>query len=153
LFLAAVTLFSAQTNFSPGEKLVAPGVEDVAVSLQAAATYPESDAVRLDRGPEVIYVYLQVEELATDGGLEARVERWNRTPALTRLFGDGGLRVLDEEEDRLGASDGRVSGVVRFAVRARSGGALPAGDYTVAVSAVGRGARVPLAEKYFVIED
>jgi hypothetical protein len=61
--------------------------------------------------------------------------------------------VLDEEEDRLGSSNGGVSGVVRFAVRAESGEPLPAGDYTVEFSAVGQNARVPLAEKYFVIRD
>ena len=153
LLLAVVALSSGQRDFSPGEKLVAPGVEDVAVSPRAATSYPESDALRLDRGPEVVYVYLRVEDLATDEGLEARVERWDRAPALARLFGGGGFRVLYEEEDRLGSSNGGVSGVVRFAVRAESGEPLPAGDYTVEFSAVGQNARVPLAEKYFVIRD
>ena len=153
VLLMAVALSSGRRDFSPGEKLVAPGVEDVAVSPQATTSYPESDALRFDRGPEVVYVYLRVEDLATDEGLEARVERWNRGLALARLFGGSKLRVLDEEEDRLGASDGRVSGVVRFAVRAESRGPLPAGDYTVEVSAAGQSARVPLAEKYFVIGD
>ena len=152
VLLMAVALSSGRRDFSPGEKLVAPGVEDVAVSPQATTSYPESDALRLDGGPEVVYVYLRVEDLAAYGGLQARVERWNRAPALARLFGGGGLRLLDEE-DRLGASDGRVSGVVRFAVRAESRGPLPAGDYTVEVSAAGQSARVPLAEKYFVIGD
>jgi hypothetical protein len=153
LLLAAITLYSGRRDFSPGEKLVAPGVEDVAVSPRATTSYPESDALRLDGGPEVVYVYLRVEDLAAYGVLQARVERWNRAPALARLFGGGGLRLLDEEEDRLGASDGRVSGVVRFAVRAEPGEPLPAGDYTVEVSAAGQSARVPLAEKYFVIGD
>ncbi len=149
-----MTLFSGHRGFSPGEELVAPGVEDIAVSPEATTFYPQSDALRLDEGPEVVYVYLRVEDLAADGGLEARVERWSRTPALARLFvGGDDLRVLDEEEDRLGASEGRVSGVVRFAVRAESGGPLPAGDYTVEVSAAGRGARVPVAKKYFVVGD
>lgn len=152
LLLAVVALSSGQRDFSPGEKLVAPGVEDVAVSPKATTSYPESDALRLDRGPEVVYVYLRVEDLATDEGLEARVERWDRGSALARLFRGDGLRVLDEE-DRLGSSNGRVSGVVRFAVRAESGGPLPAGEYTVEVSAAGQSARVPLAEKYFVIWD
>jgi hypothetical protein len=151
LLLAVVALYSGKWSYSPGEKLVAPGVEDIAVCPKGTTSYPESDALRLDTGPEVVYVYLRVEDLSTGGGLEARVERRNRGPALARLFGGGGLRVLDEEEDRLGSSDGRISGVVRFAVRAESGGPLPAGDYTVEISAAGRGARVPLAKKYFVI--
>lgn len=151
LLLAVVALTSGHGEFSPGEDLIVPGVEDVAVSPRATTSYPESDALRLGEGPEVVYVYLRVEDLAADGGLEARVERWSRAPALVRLFGAGGLRVLDEEEDRLGASGGKVSGVVRFAVRAESGGPLQAGDYTVEVFVVGRD--VPVAKKYFVVGD
>jgi hypothetical protein len=151
LLLAVVALTSGNGKFSPGEELIAPGVEDVAVSPQATTSYPGSDALRLGEGPEVVFVYLRVEDLPADGGLEARVARWNRTPALARLFGGGGLRVLGEEEDRLGASDGRVSGVVRFAVRAESGGPLPAGDYTVEVFVAGRDG--PVAKKYFVVGD
>lgn len=147
-----MALSSGQRDFAPGEELVVSGVEDVAVSPEATTSYPDSDALRLDEGPEVVYVYLRVEDLAAGGGFEARVERWSRTPALARLFGGGGLRVLDEEEDRLGASDGRVSGVVRFAVRAENGGPLPEGDYTVEVFA-GRDARGPVAKKYFVVGD
>ena len=95
---------------------------------KATTSYPESEALHLDEGPEVVYVYLRVEDLATDRELEARVERWSRTPALVRPFGGGQLRVSDEEETRLSTSDGRGSGVVRFVVRAWFGGPLPAGD-------------------------
>ena len=151
LLLAAVATFSlGREDFSPGEELVSPGVEDVAVSPEATA-YPESDALRLDEGHRVVYVYLRVEDLAAEGGLEARVERSSRVPALARLFGGEGIRVLDEEEDRLGASDGRVSGVVRFAVRAGPGEPLPTGDYTVEVFAAGQD--VSVARKYFVVGD
>ena len=150
LLAAVATLSLGREAFSPGEELVSPGVEDVAVSPEATA-YPESDALRLDEGHRVVYVYLRVEDLAAEGGLEARVERSSRVPALAWLFGGEGIRVLDEEEDRLGASDGRVSGVVRFAVRTGSGEGLPAGDYTVEVFAAGRD--VPVAKKYFVVGD
>lgn len=126
--LAAVTLSSGQRDFSSGEELVASGVEDIDVHPKATTSYPESDALHLDEGPEVVYVYLRVEDLATDRELEARVERCSRTPALVRPFGGGQLRVSDEEETRLSTSDGRDSGVVRFAVRAWFGGPLPAGD-------------------------
>ncbi len=152
LFLAVVTLSAGQRGFSPGEELVAPGVEDVAVSQVATTSYPRSDVLRLDRGPEVVYVYLRVEGLAADGGLRARVERSGREPVLARLFGGSGLQVLDEEEDPIGASEGRLSGVVRFAVREESGGPLPAGDYTVEVLAGDGGASFAVARKYFVVE-
>lgn len=150
--LAAVALSWGRSDFSPGEKLNAPGVEDVAVSAQATS-YPGSDAPRFDAGVRVVYVYLRAEDLAAEGGLEARVERSGRAPALSWLLPGGGLRVLDEEEDRLGATDDGVSGVVRFAVRAGSGGPLPAGDYTVGVYDAGGADGAPLAEKYFVVGD
>jgi hypothetical protein len=153
LLLAAVTLSSGQGDFSPGEELVASGVEDVAVRPRATTSYPESDALHIDEGPEVVYVHLRVEYLATNRELEARVERWSRTPALARLFGGGWLRASDEEENRLGTSDGRGSGVVRFAVRAWFEGPLPGGDYTVEVFAAGWGSRVPVTKKYFVVGD
>ena len=150
LLTVVATLSLGREDFSPGEELASPGVEDVAVSPEATA-YPESDAPRLDEGIRVVYVFLRVEDLAAEGGLEARVKRSSRVPALARLLGGEGIRVLDEEEDRLGASEGRVSGVVRFAVRAASGGPLPAGAYTVEVFAAGRD--VPVARKYFVVGD
>jgi hypothetical protein len=121
-------VLGAEGLFVRRGELVASGVEDVAVHPKATTSYPESDALHLDEGPEVVYVYLRVEDLATDRELEARVERWSRTPALARPFGGGQLRVSDEEETRLSTSDGRGSGVVRFAVRAWFGGPLPAGD-------------------------
>jgi hypothetical protein len=148
LLLAAVALSLGRGDFTPGEELGSAGVEDIVVSPKATS-YPQTDALRLDEGHKVVYVYLRVEDLAAERGLEARVERSSRTSALARLFGGGGIRVVDEEENRLGASEGRVSGVVRFAVRAGSGGPLPAGDYTVEVFAGG----VPVAEKYFVVAD
>lgn len=150
MLLVAVALSLGQRGFSPGEELNARGVEDIAVSREATP-YPGSDAMRFDAGVELVYVYLRVEDLTTEGGLEARVERSSRTPALAWLLPGGDLRVLDGEEDRLGASDSGVSGVVRFAVRAGSERPLPAGNYTVGVYASEGASRVPLAEKYFVV--
>ncbi len=154
LLLAAATLSVGRGDFSPGEELISPGVEDVAVSPKATTSYPRSDALRLYTGHKTVYVYLRVEDLAAYGELGARVERSSRTSALARLFGGGGgIRVLDEREDRLGTSDGRVSGVVGFAVRAGPGEPLPAGRYTVEVFAEDGGVRRPLARKYFVVGD
>lgn len=148
--LLAAALSVGRRDFAPGEELVAPGVEDVAVS-RVATSYPDSDALRFDAGVRVVYVYLRVEDLDAGGDLEARVERSGRTPALAWLSGVGDLRVIDAEEDRLGVSDGGVSGVVRFAVRAGSGEPLPTGDYTVGVYAAEGSSRVVVAKKYFVV--
>ena len=152
VLVLAVALSVGRQDFSPGEEIGAPGVEDLAVSPEATS-YPDSDRPRLDGGHGVVYVYVRVERLALAGDLEVRVERWSRTSALALLFGGDGLEVVDEEEDRLGASGGGVSGVLRFAVREGSGEPLPAGRYTVDVYADGREGPVVVARKYFVVGD
>jgi hypothetical protein len=154
LLLVAVVLFLGPRGFSPGEELISPGAEDIAASPEDT-TYPNSDRLRFDEGPEVVYVYLRVEDLATDGDLEARVERRSRTSALGRLFSGSDLRVVDEDEERLGVSGGGVSGVVKFAVRAEPGKPLPVGNYTVGVYAPGPAGSTstPVAKKYFVVGD
>ncbi len=148
----AGALFMGREDFSPGEEIGAPGVEDIAVSPEATS-YPESDRLRLGGGHRVVYVYVRVERLALADGLGARVERSSRTSALARLLGGGGLRVVDEEEDRLGVSEGGVSGVLRFAVREGSGETLPAGRYTVEVYADEGDRPVVVAREYFVVGD
>jgi hypothetical protein len=150
VLLAAVALLEG-SGFSPGEELYAPGFEDVAVSTEETS-YPASDVLRFDRRPEVVYVYLAVEDLPKDSDLEARVERSGRQSALSWLLGGGeGIEVLDGREDRLGPSGGGVSGVIKFAVRAESGKPLPAGNYTVSIYAGPEGSRDPAVRKYFVI--
>ncbi len=141
-------------DFSPGEVLISPGAKDIAVSREET-TYPDSDALRFDERPEVVYVYLRLEDLPTDGDFEARVVRTARASVIGRLTGVGGLRVMRGSEGPLGASDGGVSGVVKFAVRPRSGEHLPAGNYTVEVYAAAGGAEhgSALARKYFVVGD
>ena len=154
LLLLAVVLSLVPGDFSPGEELISPGAEDIAASPEDT-TYPHSDRLRFDDGPEVVYVYLRVEELATDGDFEARVERTSRTSVLGRLFGGSDLRVADEAEERLGVSGGGVSGVVKFAVRPESGGHLPPGNYTVGIYATGPAGSTSttVARKYFVVGD
>jgi hypothetical protein len=141
-------------GFTPGEDLVSPGAQDIAVSREDTM-YPASDRLRFDGGVEEIYVYLRVENLATYGDLEAGVERMSRTSALGRLLGGGGELVVEREgEERLAVSSGGgASGVVKFAVRPASEGALPSGDYTVTVYApAGRaGQNTVVARKYFVV--
>ena len=82
--------------------------------------------------------------------------RSGRRSALSWLLGGGdGLEVSDGQEEHLGLSGGGVSGVVKFAVRAGSGGPLPAGGYTVSIYAGPEGTEDKdlAATKYFVIRD
>ena len=147
-----VALSLGRQGSLPGEEIGDPGVEDIAVSPEAVP-YPESDSTRLGGHHRIAYVYVRVEGLYAAGVLGARVERSGRTSALARFFGGDALRVVDREEDRLGASGDGVSGVVRFAVREASGGPLPAGRYTVEVYADGGEKRAVVAREYFVVGD
>jgi hypothetical protein len=152
LLLAAV-LSVWQADFSPGEELISPGAKDIAVS-QDDKVYPTSDRLRFDGGPEVVYVYLRVEDFATYEDLEARVGRTSRVSALGRLLGGGGELVVSKEgEERLSVTYGGAAGVVKFAVRSGSGGRLPSGNYTVAVYAAsgGAGENSVVARKYFEV--
>ena len=93
-------------------------------------------------------VYLRVEDLPP-GRLTAAVERSGRASAVSRLFGER-VRADGGGEERLSVSEGGVSGVVAFEVRAE--GALPAGEYTVEVRSGGDGGAL-LARKYFLVGD
>jgi hypothetical protein len=86
---------------------------------QEDKVYPTSDRLRFDEGPEVVYVYLRVEDFATYEDLEARVGRTSRVSALGRVLGGGGgeLVVSKEGEERLTVTYGEASGVVKFAFR------------------------------------
>jgi len=135
-------------NFSPGEELYAPGFEDVAVSAEDTS-YPASDVLRFDRRPEVVYVYLVVEDLPSGTHLEARIERSGQQSALYWLLAGGDrLAVSDGRRELLRPSGGGVSGIVKFAIRTESGDPLPAGDYTVSIHKTAGG---DAARKYFVI--
>jgi hypothetical protein len=150
LLAAAVSLWP--DNFSPGEDLISPGAQDIAVSREDT-TYPNSDALRFDERPEAVFVYLRVENLDDGDDLGARVGRTAKDSVVGQLLGDGGLRVVDRSEEPLGVSGDGVSGVLKFAVRPGSGGRLPAGNYTVEVYDVSGGAGRPdaVARKYFVV--
>jgi hypothetical protein len=148
--LLAAFVFLRPGNFSPGEELISPGAEDIAVS-QEDTLYPTSDRLRFEGEPDVVYVYVRVENLTTYEDLEARVGRTSRVSALGRLFGGGGdLGVSKEGEERLSVTYGGASGVVKFAVRPGAGEGLPSGDYTVAVYSAS-GERGVVARKYFVV--
>lgn len=141
------------TGFSPGEELTSPGAQDIAVSTRDT-TYPGSDALRFEARPEVVYVYLRVEDHdASD--FEATVFRTARSSLVGRLWGDAGLRVVEGGDERLGLTGGGFSGVLKFAVLPESEGRLPAGSYTVEVYSAGDGMADgrTLARKYFVVGD
>jgi hypothetical protein len=144
-----------EDNFAPGEKLYSPGFKDVAVSTEDTA-YPPSDVLRFDGRPEVVYVYLTVEDLPKGSGLEARVEHSGQQSVLSWLLsGEDGLEVTDGKEEHLGSLGGGVSGAVKFAVRAESGEPLLPGDYTVSIYAPDEDSEFqdPVARKYFMIQD
>ena len=133
--------------------MISPGAKDIAVS-QEDKVYPTSDRLRFDGGPEVVYVYLMVEDFATYEDLEARVGRTSRVSAFGRLLDGGGELVVSKEgKERLSVTYGEASGVIKFAVRPASGAELPSGDYTVTVYATaGRaGQNTMVARKYFVV--
>jgi hypothetical protein len=152
VLLLAAAAFLWPADFSPGEEMVSPGAEDIAVS-QEDATYPSSDSLRFGGRPEVVYVYMRVEDLDSEGDLGATVGQAARTSVAGRLLGGGGLRVVDSSGEPLRVSDSGVSGVVKFAVRPESGERLPAGNYTVEVyTATGGSQRSSVvARKYFVV--
>jgi hypothetical protein len=151
ILLLAAFVFLRPGSFSPGEELISPGAEDIAVS-QEDALYPTSDTLRFDGEPEVVYVYVRVENLTIYQDLEARVGRTSRVSAFGRLLGGGGDLVVSKAgEERLSVTYGGAAGVVKFAVRSGSGGRLPAGDYTVAVYAASGGESGVVARKYFVV--
>lgn len=153
IVLLAAFVFLWPGNFSPGEELISLGAEDIAVS-QEDTLYPTSDRLRFEGEPDVVYVYLRVENLTTYEDLEARVGRTSRVSALGRLLGGGGELVVSKAgEERLRVTYGGASGVVKFAVRPGSGGRLPSGNYTVAVYAAsgGTGESDLVARKYFVV--
>jgi hypothetical protein len=135
--------------FEPGEELGASQVKDIAVS-EEDTLYPPSDVVRFGERPGAVYVYLAVEGLRSGTELEARVERSGRGSLLSRLVsGREEIEVRDGQEEQLSPSEGGVAGVVKFELRAGSGGRLPAGGYTVEVYEAGE--ETPVAAKRFVV--
>jgi hypothetical protein len=149
LLLVAGALVRAW-EFSPGEQLEAPICEDIAVSAQDSL-YPPSDALRFDEPPEAVYVYLVVEGMPSGQNLKTEVERSGSGSVFTRIFsGEDRIVVLDEQEERLSPDGEGISGVIKFAIRAESGGKVPPGNYTVGIHVAGEPGDV-LARKRFTV--
>ena len=152
LVIVVIAGGSAGPGFSPGEEVYAPGVEEVA-AFAGDARSPGTDASRFGSNTREVRVRLRLEDFARPAEFAATVERSNRTSALSWLFGSGGLAVSNAREERLPVSGAGVSGVVEFAVRARGGGSLPPGEYTVGVRAGEGESAGMVARKYFVVGD
>ncbi len=157
--LAALALgveaFLRAENFSPGEEIVASGIQDVAVSAQNSL-YPPPDTGRFEEPPGTVFVYLSVEDLPSGEDMEARVERVESGSAFSLLFGRGaGLEALDEQEDHLRKGPNGVTGIVKFVLKTSSGEPMPPGNYTVDVYGPGIAGEedgVVAARKFFVVE-
>ena len=149
-----VEAFLRAENFSPKKEIVSPSIRDIAVS-QENSLYPPPDTDRFKERPETIFVYLSVEGLPSGEDMEAHVERVGSDSIFSLFFGQGaGLEVLDEQEDHLSKSENGATGVIKFALRTRSGEPVPPGNYTVEVYGPGavdeKGGVV--ARKFFVVE-
>lgn len=147
-----VWVFGAGVGFEPGEVMEAEGIKDVAVS-EEDTLYPPSDVLRFSEAPAVVYVYVAVEGLPSGTDLDASVERSGRESLLGWLFsGAGDIEVLDEQEDQLRPAEKGVAGVIKFALRTRSGESLPAGNYTVVIRRTGSDVEnSEAARKLFII--
>ena len=155
--LAALALvlesFLRAEDFTPGEEIVSASIRDVSVSAQDRL-YPPPDVNYFGERPETVFVYLSVEDLPTGEDMRARVERSGSSSAISLLLGrEDEIEALDEQEDQLSSGEGGASGVVKFALRARSGDPLPPGNYKVEISgALGGEAGAPAVRKSFVVE-
>ena len=147
-----VEAFLRAEGFSPGEEISSPAIRDVSVSEQDSL-YPPPDVGRFRERPQAIFVYLSVEDVPDVEDLEARVERSGSASAFSLLFGRGPrIGVVDEQEDQLSSGEGGASGIVKFALKTRSGEPVPPGNYTLEVRGEGSGEGVVLARKSFVVE-
>ena len=145
--------FLRAEDFTPGEEIIAPSIRDVSVSAEDRL-YPPPDVNYFGERPEKVFVYLSVEDLPTGEDMRARVERSGSSSGIALLLGqDDEIEALDEQEDQLSSGESGASGIVKFALQARSGDPLPPGNYTVEISgALGGEADTPAVRKSFVVE-
>ena len=157
--LAALALgveaFLRAENFSPGKEIVSPGIRDIAASTEDGL-YPPPDTNRFEERPEIVFVYLSVEGLPSEEDMEAHVERVGSGSVFSLLFGRGTeLEATDEQEDHLRKGENGATGVVKFALKTRSGEPVPPGNYTVDIYGPGGTSgedRAVAARKFFVVE-
>ncbi len=149
-----VEAFLRGESFSPGEEISSPGIRDIAVS-EEDSLYPPPDVGRFRERPETIFVYLSVEDVPGVEDMEARVERAGSASAFSLLFArESEIEAVDEQEDQLSSDEGGASGIVKFALKTRSGEPVPPGNYTLEVhGAPAAGSEEGVAaRKFFVVE-
>ncbi len=155
--LAALALgveaFLRAENFSPKEEIVSPGVRDITVS-EVNGLYPPPDTGRCTAPPETVFVYLSVEDLPGVEDMEARAERVGSGSVFSLIIGRGAENeLLDEQEDQLSGGENGSTGIVKFALKTRSGDPVPPGNYTVEIYGPGTvEGEVVAARKFFVVE-
>lgn len=150
-----VEAFLRAESFSPGEELPGPGIQDISVS-ERDSLYRPPDNGRFPQQPEIIFVYLSVNDVPGVEDMTAQVERSGSASVFSLLFGRGPeLEAVDEQEDQLSTDEGGASGIVKFALKTRSGEPVPPGNYTVEIygpDATGEEDAVAV-RKLFVIEE
>ena len=150
-----VEAFLRAESFSPGEELPGSGIQDISVS-ERDSLYRPPDSGRFRRQPEIIFVYLSVNDVPGVEDMTAQVERSGSASVFSLLFGRGPtLEAVDEQEDQLSTDEGGASGIVKFALKTRSGEPVPPGNYTLQVRASpGKGSDEGpvLARKFFIVE-
>lgn len=151
-----VEAFLRAENFLPGEDISAPGIRDVVVSPENNL-YPPPDTTRFEVPPEIIFVYLSVEELPDVEGMEARVQRAESGSAFSLFFDRGtSIEVLDEQEDQLSTGENGATGIMKFALKTTYGEPVPPGNYTLEIygpGTTGEEEGVVAVRKLFVIEE
>ena len=148
-----VEAFLRTENFTPREEIVSPNIRDVSVSAENRL-YPPPDVNYFSQRPETIFVYLSVEDLPTGEDMRAQVRRSGSGSALSLFFGEQDeIEAFDEQEDQLSSAEGGSSGVVKFALKTKSGEPVPSGNYTMEISgAFGGETGAPAVRKSFVVE-
>lgn len=150
-----VESFLRAENFTPGEEIVSPNIRDVSVSAENSL-YPPPDVNYFLERPQTVFVYLSVEDLPTGEDMRAQVLRSGSGSAFSLFFGENDkIEAFDEQEDQLSSGDEAdgASGVVKFALKTRSGKPVPPGNYTVEISgALGGETGAPAVRKSFAVE-
>ncbi len=150
-----VEAFLRTETFSPGEEIVSPGIRDITMTAQNSL-YPPPDVGRFEERPETIFVYLSVEGLPSGEDVEARVEKVGSVSMFSLFLGsEPEIEALDEQEDQLSKGENGATGIMKFALKTRSGEPVPPGNYTLDIYSPGSagGEDAVAARKFFVIEE
>ncbi len=150
----SVEAFLRAEGFSPRDEILSSAVLDLVVS-EEDSLYPPPDINRFEAPPETIFVYLSVEGLPSGEDIEAQVQR-TESVSFYALFigGESDLEILDEQEDLLSTGENGARGIMKFALKTRSGEPIPPGNYTLDIYAPGAtGEGEVAAHKSFVVGD